>query len=75
MNWQEAEELVPSYLLGTLDERERAQVEAHIRECPTCMAQFHEHSPVAALLSSVGDSLEPPPELRQRLLGRLGPQP
>ena len=75
MNWQEAEELVPSYLLGALDERERAQVEAHIRECPTCLAQFHEHSPVAMLLSTVGDSLEPPPELRQRLLGRLGPQP
>ena len=75
MNWQEAEELVPSYLLGALDERERAQVEAHIRECPTCLAQFHDYGPVATLLSAVGDSLQPPPELRQQLMGRLGPQP
>ena len=75
MNWQEAEDLVPSYLLGALDEQERAQVEAHIRECPTCLAQYHEHSPVAALLSTIGDSWQPPPALRQRLRERLEPQP
>ena len=46
--------MLPSYLLGALDELERAQVEAHIKECPTCLARFHEHGLVASLLSTLG---------------------
>ena len=72
MNCQDVEELVPVYLLGALDERERVQVEAHIRECPTCLALFHEQSPATTLLSRVGDSLQAPAELKQRILGSLG---
>ncbi|MDA0987618.1 MAG: anti-sigma factor [Chloroflexi bacterium] len=72
MNCLEVEELVPAYLLGALDEREQALVEAHIRECPTCLALFHEQSPSTAFLSTVGDSLQAPPALKQRVLEMVG---
>jgi anti-sigma-K factor RskA len=69
MNCREVEELIPAYLLGALDEKEQAVVETHIRECPTCLALFHEQSPAITLLSRVGDSLQAPSELKQRVLG------
>ena len=69
MNCREVEELIPAYLLGALEEKEQALVEAHIRECPTCLALFHEQSPAITLLSGVGDSLQAPPDLKQRVLG------
>lgn len=72
MNCREVEELIPAYLLGALDEREQALVEAHIRECPTCLALFHEQGPAATFLSTVGDSLQAPPELKQRVLETVG---
>ena len=71
MNCREVEELIPAYLLGALDEKEQAQVEAHIRECPACLALFHEQSPAITLLSRVGDSLQAPPDLKQRVLGMV----
>ena len=75
MNRRHVEELMPAYLLGALEEQERAQVEAHIRECPSCQALFHNESPVAATLSGMREPTPPPPELRQRLMSSLGPQP
>jgi len=74
MNCREAEELIPVYVLGALDEGERAGVEAHFRVCPNCLALFHEQAPTAVLLSSAVGSLESPPWLKQRVMSRLHAQ-
>ncbi|MBI2855247.1 MAG: anti-sigma factor [Chloroflexi bacterium] len=74
MNCHQAEELMPAYLLGALEEREKAELEAHISECPSCSALFHEHSAMTAMLSGTGEPVSPPPELRQRLMESLGTQ-
>ena len=51
MKCHEAEELIPAYLLGALDEHERASLETHMQGCPGCLALFYEESPAAVTLS------------------------
>jgi anti-sigma factor RsiW len=48
---------VESYVLGALDEPERAAFEEHLRGCPTCRAAVDEVGPLPALLDLV------PPDL------------
>lgn len=79
MNCDQIEELIPAYVLGAVDDRERNAVEAHLRGCPMCLAAFQEHGPVVGLLSeAAGDAVQPSPGLRGTLMGRLralpGPQ-
>jgi hypothetical protein len=71
MNCHRAESLGP-YLLGAVDPRERATVEAHLAECDACRAVADELRPVSAMLGVLHiDDLTPPepsPHLLELLL-------
>ncbi len=57
-----------AYLLGGLDERESAGVESHVDACERCQADVRWLRPAMEILPEAVEQLEPPPELRDRLL-------
>jgi len=70
MSCQTTESLGP-YLLGAVDARERAAVEAHLAVCATCRATADELRPVSVLLGRLHVDDLAPPEPSPRLLERL----
>lgn len=50
MNHQEIQELLPWYINGTLNDRERPLVDQHLRECADCQHELAEQSEWAAML-------------------------
>lgn len=70
MSCQTTESLGP-YLLGAVDARERAAVEAHLAMCATCRATAAELRPVSVLLGRLHIDDLAPPEPSPRLLERL----
>ncbi|MFF4773312.1 anti-sigma factor family protein [Microtetraspora fusca] len=62
-----------AYVLGALDDEETAAVEAHLDECPDCMAELAELSGLPPLLAQVTEedirnAAEPPRQVLDRLL-------
>jgi anti-sigma-K factor RskA len=64
---EELHDLVAPYALDALDPEERERFERHLEECEQCRAQLAELQPTAAALA-YGESAEPPPALRERIL-------
>jgi hypothetical protein len=67
-----AEESLGALVLGALDPAERDQVQAHVRDCPSCSAVLAELAPLPGLLHRVdlaAHTAPPPPELLERALG------
>lgn len=64
-------DLLPSYALGLLEGAEQEQVEAHVRNCPTCTADLHELRGVLDALPLAAAPVTPPPAARQALLDRV----
>jgi hypothetical protein len=67
-------DLLEGYAMGTLEEGERAAVEAHVGACPSCRRELAElaeaaHGLPAALAAA--SPLELPEELEQRVLDRI----
>jgi hypothetical protein len=67
-------DLLEGYALGTLDEGERAAMEAHVGACPSCRRELAElaeaaHALPAALAAA--SPLELPDELERRVLDRI----
>jgi anti-sigma-K factor RskA len=58
----------PGWVLGALSEHEAARFEGHLRDCPACRAEVERLAEAAALLLLAAAPLEPPLELRGRLL-------
>jgi len=67
-------ELLPWYANGTLDERTRAALETHLRDCPTCRRDLMAWRHIASAVRA-----QPAPTLsssvRRRLLALARPQP
>jgi hypothetical protein len=61
------EDLV-AYSLEALDPREAAEVEAHAPSCARCSRELEALAPAVAVLGESVEQLEPPPELRERVL-------
>jgi Anti-sigma-K factor rskA len=61
------EDLV-AYSLEALDPREAAAVEAHAPSCARCTRELEALAPAVAVLGESVEQLEPPPELRERVL-------
>jgi hypothetical protein len=61
------EDLV-AYSLEALDPREAAAVEAHVPTCARCSRELEALAPAVAVLGESVDQIEPPPELRERVL-------
>jgi anti-sigma-K factor RskA len=59
------------YALGALRGEERAEFEAHLRECTECAAEVEAFAPVVAGLASSVPSREPPAALRDRVLASV----
>jgi hypothetical protein len=58
-----------AYALGALDTRDAANVEAHAPSCARCSRELEALEPAVAVLGESVEQLEPPPELRERVLG------
>jgi len=64
---------VGAYALGALDPAERADVERHLRECPSCAAEAAEFAALPPLLALVppedldAEPIEPSPGLFERM--------
>ena len=61
------DELV-AYSLDALDPRETAEIEAHAPGCARCTRELEALVPAVAVLGESVEQLEPPPELRERVL-------
>ena len=57
-----------AYALGALEPRDAADVEAHAPTCARCTRELEALEPAVAVLGESVEQLEPPPELRERVL-------
>ena len=66
------EDLAAAYALGALPPEESRRFEAHLAASPEAQREVAEYREVAALLALGGPDPAPGPELRQRVLDRVG---
>ena len=67
-NHRRYEEDLAAYLLDALSEEEAGEFERHLRSCPSCQAEERWLRGAVELLPSSVEQVEPPPELRERLM-------
>src|SRR5947209_1422719 len=60
------------YLLGALDELDRARFESHASICGECLHDVRDLQPVADALGLAAEPAAPSPVLRARLVERAG---
>jgi anti-sigma-K factor RskA len=60
-----------AYALGSLEDDERQSVESHLSGCETCREELSWLQPAVDLLPESVAQLDPPPELRERLLAEV----
>src|SRR5512143_1674748 len=65
---EELQDLIPAYVLGAVDEADRALVEAHLPRCANCRQLIKDYGPVVDLLPFAAKQVEPRAELRYRIL-------
>jgi hypothetical protein len=70
---EHVDELIPAHALRALDHDDERAVAAHLEVCERCRLQLRDFEGVAAALAYSSPSLEPPPELRERVLGAIEP--
>ena len=83
MNHQEAVKLIPWYVNGTLQARERRIVRKHLERCFQCKAQLEEWERIGAVLGELEqEAPQPPPRLPRQLVEQVqsenrkaGPKP
>ncbi|MBD3257801.1 hypothetical protein GF377_05155 [candidate division GN15 bacterium] len=75
MTHEQAQELLEAYSLGTLENGEHREVEAHLDECADCRARLRELSEVVALMAESVPQEDSPETLEHRILDRVGSQP
>jgi anti-sigma-K factor RskA len=61
-------DLTPAYALDALDERERAEYEAHLTTCEECRVELASLQESASSLAYLVPAPAPPPQLRERIL-------
>jgi hypothetical protein len=69
---QEVCELLPWYVNGRLDGRERVGVETHLSTCPACQAELQQCRDLAAAVQATGEpAWSPSPSRFSQLLARI----
>lgn len=64
-------ELLPAYVLGSLQEEEAIQVAEHLDSCPRCRAELLSYQAVADQLALAAPDAIPPARLKQQILRQL----
>jgi len=72
---QELEELYPAYALDALTYDERSRVAAHTARCPACAQRVDEYRAVGDALAWSLAPVEPPANLKARVLAATAPRP
>jgi anti-sigma-K factor RskA len=70
---EHVDELIPGYALHALDADDERIVVAHMSECERCRARLRDYEGVAAALAHTAPPVQPPPQLRERLLEAIEP--
>lgn len=70
MTHEELKELLPLHALGSLDEPDASEVEAHWPGCPECRSELPGLREAVALVAHVVPPVEAPPALREWILAR-----
>src|SRR2546429_5067187 len=68
-------ESAPDFALGALTGRERAEVVAHLDDCPACQALVGEYASVADTLLELIPEAEPTAKLASPVLAAMRPSP
>lgn len=67
-------ELLAAFSLDCLDEGEKEEVTRHLAQCAQCRAELRSYQEVAALLPLGGVLVDPPPDLKARMMARVQSQ-
>ena len=67
-HWQDA---TGAYVLGALDETERAAFEEHLAGCPACREEVEQLLPAVEALPVSVDPVSPPPSLKGRIMAEV----
>ena len=60
-----------AYVLGALDETERAAFEEHLAGCPACREEVDDLLPAARALPVSAEPVDPPPSLKARIMAEV----
>jgi hypothetical protein len=71
VNCEEVRAQLPDYVLGTLDEPDRAAVRGHLRGCSVCRAEAIGLDQGVGLFASAAHEVPPPPNLGERVMSVL----
>ena len=66
--WSES---VAAYVLGALDDAEQRAFEAHLADCASCPDELAGVRPAVQLLATGVEQVEPPDDLRRRLMAQV----
>ena len=61
---------IPAYMLGALEPAEALELERHLADCERCRADIRWLAPAVQVLPEAVERVEPPRELRSRLVER-----
>ncbi|MDX1664080.1 MAG: anti-sigma factor [Candidatus Promineifilaceae bacterium] len=67
-NGHREKQMIPAYVLGVLEPEERLHLVRHLEKCAQCRADEQAYEEVATLLPYAVEEVEPPPDLKERLL-------
>lgn len=68
---EQRREALSAYLLGALNPGEMAELEEHLAECEECRTELAWLRPAAQVLPESVERVEPPPELRARVMAEV----
>jgi len=69
---EHVDELIPAHALRALDPDDERAVTAHLDSCERCRMRLRDFEGVASAIAYASPSVDPPPELRDRLLTAIG---
>jgi anti-sigma factor RsiW len=70
----EIQELIPAYVLDGVGDADRKLVERHLPQCDVCTGVFASYRPIADLLPYAALPVEPPADLKYRVLAAALPK-
>lgn len=71
LNCDDIIELIPAFVLGSLDADEAVHVATHIAVCPRCRAEAESFRDVVGLLPYASGAIDPPPHVKRQLFARI----